>query len=49
MRKKIIIGMLLLFLLIGTVSAFDRDTLKPIDDCNAFKNGESYKLNNQRD
>ena len=42
--------MLLLFLLIGTVSAFDRDTLKPIDDCNAFKNGESYyKLNNQRE
>ena len=47
---KILIGISLILLLIGTVSAFDRDSLKPIDDCNAFKEGSSvYKTYDARE
>ena len=49
-KTKLIIAIALLFLLIGTVSAFDRDTLKPIDDCKEFKDGSSvYKTYGDRE
>ena len=39
--EKILLGLLILFLLIGTVSAFDVDSLKNIDDCTKFDDGFS--------
>lgn len=50
MRKKIIIGILLLFLIVGAVSAFEIKSLTPMKDYNSFdNNGEShFKTNNDR-
>ena len=39
MKTKILFGILLLFLVIGTVSAFEVDSLKPIDGYNDFVDG----------
>ena len=46
--KKIIIGICLLFLLIGSVTAFEINNLKPIDDYSSFDgNGQSNYTTNQ--
>ena len=39
MKWKILIGILLLFTIIGTATAFDVDSLKPITDYNTFVDG----------
>ena len=47
---KILIGLGLILLLIGTVAAFDVDSLKPIDKCNKFDKGSStYKTYGDRE
>lgn len=50
MKRKILVGLLLIFLVIGTCAAFDVDSLKPIDDCKNFKDGVSvYKTYDSRE
>jgi opacity protein-like surface antigen len=47
--KKIILGILLLFLLMGTACAFDIDDLKPTDNYTDFEDGcADYKTDNHR-
>ena len=46
---KILIGISLILLLIGTVSAFEVDSLKPIKDYTNFKDGQStFTTNSNR-
>lgn len=49
MMKKIVLGMLIVFLVMGVVAAFDVDSFKTIEKCKPFEKGYSnYTIHHDR-